>query len=139
MTKIAIEEMDHFRMVHDIIKERNYEFTRERKDDYVGQLTKFLKKDGSREQSMIDRLLFAAMIEARSCERFKVLSENIQDQELSKFYRELMISEANHYTTFLNFARKYGERDYVDNRWKEWIAYEESIIINYGKKETIHG
>ncbi len=88
---------------------------------------------------MIDRLLFAAMIEARSCERFKVLSENIQDQELSKFYRELMISEANHYTTFLNFARKYGERDYVDNRWKEWIAYEESIIINYGKKETIHG
>ncbi len=139
MTKIAIEEMDHFRMVHDIIKERNYEFTRERKDDYVGQLTKFLKKDGSREQSMIDRLLFAAMIEARSCERFKVLSENIQDEELSKFYRELMISEANHYTVFLNFARKYGERDYVDNRWKEWIVYEESIIVNYGKKETIHG
>ncbi len=139
MTKIAIEEMDHFRMVHDIIKERNYEFTRERKDDYVGQLTKFLKKDGGREHSMIDRLLFAAMIEARSCERFKVLSDNIKDEELAKFYRELMISEANHYTTFLNFARKYGERDYVDNRWKEWIAYEESIINNYGKKETIHG
>ena len=139
MTKIAIEEMDHFRMVHDIIKERNYEFTRERKDDYVGQLTKFLKKDGGRDQSMIDRLLFAAMIEARSCERFKVLSENIKDDELSKFYRELMISEANHYTTFLNFARKYGERDYVDQRWKEWIAFEESIIVNYGNKETIHG
>ena len=139
MTKIAIEEMDHFRMVHDIIKERNYEFTRERKDDYVGQLTKFLKKDGSREQSMIDRLLFAAMIEARSCERFKVLSENIKDEELAKFYRELMISEANHYTTFLHFARKYGERDYVDNRWKEWISFEESIIINYGKDVSIHG
>lgn len=139
MTKIAIEEMDHFRMVHDIIKERNYEFTRERKDDYVGQLTKFLRKDGSREQSMIDRLLFAAMIEARSCERFKVLSENIKDEELSKFYRELMISEANHYTVFLGFARKYGEKEYVDNRWKQWIDYEESIITNFGKKETIHG
>lgn len=139
MTKIAIEEMDHFRMVHDIIKERKYEFTRERKDDYVGQLTKFLKKDGGRDVSMIDRLLLAAMIEARSCERFKVLSENINDEELSKFYRELMISEANHYTTFLNFARKYGEREYVDNRWKEWIDYEESIITNYGTKETIHG
>jgi tRNA 2-(methylsulfanyl)-N6-isopentenyladenosine37 hydroxylase len=139
MTKIAIEEMDHFRMVHDIIKERNYEFTRERKDDYVGQLTKFLRKDGSREQSMIDRLLFAAMIEARSCERFKVLSENIKDEELSKFYRELMISEANHYTVFLGFARKYGEKEYVDNRWKQWIEYEESIITNFGKKETIHG
>lgn len=139
MTKIAIEEMDHFRMVHDIIKERNYEFTRERKDDYVGQLTKFLRKDGSREQSMIDRLLFAAMIEARSCERFKVLSENINDEELSKFYRELMASEANHYTVFLGFARKYGEKEYVDNRWKQWIDYEESIIVNFGKKETIHG
>lgn len=139
MTKIAIEEMDHFRMVHDIIKARGFEFTRERKDDYVGLLTKFLKKDGSRDQSMIDRLLFAAMIEARSCERFKVLSENINDEELSTFYRELMISEANHYTTFLNFARKYGEREYVDNRWKQWIEYEESIIVNFGKKETIHG
>lgn len=139
MTKIAIEEMDHFRMVHDIIKERNYEFTRERKDDYVGQLTKFLRKDGSREQSMIDRLLFAAMIEARSCERFKVLSENINDEALSKFYRELMISEANHYTVFLGFARKYGEKEYVENRWKQWIDYEESIIVNFGKKETIHG
>ncbi|MDI9310148.1 MAG: tRNA-(ms[2]io[6]A)-hydroxylase [Limnohabitans sp.] len=139
MTKIAIEEMDHFRMVHDIIKERNYEFSRERKDDYVGLLTKFLRKDGSREQSMIDRLLFAAMIEARSCERFKVLSENIKDEELAVFYRELMISEANHYTTFLHFARKYGEREYVDKRWKEWIDYEESIIINFGKKETMHG
>lgn len=144
MTKIAIEEMDHFRMVHDIIKARGFEFTRERKDDYVGLLTKFLKKDGSRDQSMIDRLLFAAMIEARSCERFKVLSENINDEELSQFYRELMISEANHYTTFLNFARKYGEREYgereyVDNRWKQWIEYEESIIVNFGKKETIHG
>ena len=88
---------------------------------------------------MVDRLLFSAMIEARSCERFKVLSENIQDEELAKFYRDLMISEANHYTVFLNFARKYGNVEEVNKRWKEWIEYESNIITNYGKQETIHG
>jgi tRNA-(ms[2]io[6]A)-hydroxylase len=79
------------------------------------------------------------MIEARSCERFKVLSENITDPELANFYRELMISEAGHYTTFLGFARKYGEGIDVNKRWKEWIDYEASIIVNYGKGETVHG
>jgi tRNA-(ms[2]io[6]A)-hydroxylase len=79
------------------------------------------------------------MIEARSCERFKVLSENIKDPELANFYRELMISEAGHYTTFLGFARKYGEGIDVNKRWKEWIDYEASIIVNYGKGETVHG
>ena len=83
MTEISIEEMQHFQMVHDIIKERGYEFLRERKDDYVNDLMKFLKKssDGSREGGLIERLLFAAMIEARSCERFKVLSENLKDEK----------------------------------------------------------
>ncbi|HKX85256.1 MAG TPA: tRNA-(ms[2]io[6]A)-hydroxylase [Flavobacterium sp.] len=136
---IAREEMEHFQMVHDIIKERKLEFTRERKDDYVNQLAKFMKKDGSREQSLIDRLLFSAMIEARSCERFKVLSENINDEKLAKFYRDLMISEAGHYTTFLNFARKYGNVDEVNKRWKEWIEFEGELITNYGKSGTIHG
>lgn len=136
---IAREEMEHFQMVHDIIKKRNLEFTRERKDDYVNQLAKFMKKDGSREQSLIDRLLFSAMIEARSCERFKVLSENIKDEELAKFYRDLMISEAGHYTTFLNFARKYGNVDEVNKRWKQWIEFEGELITNYGKTGTIHG
>jgi tRNA-(ms[2]io[6]A)-hydroxylase len=79
------------------------------------------------------------MIEARSCERFKVLSENIQDPELAKFYRDLMISEAGHYTTFLGFAKQYEENINVDTRWKEWIEYESSIIGNYGKQETFHG
>ncbi len=106
MTEIAIEEMEHFKMVHDIIKKRGFTFGRERKDDYVNQLFKFMRKDGSRNDAFIDRLLFAAMIEARSCERFRVLSENIKDEELAKFYRDLMISEANHYTTFLKFAKK---------------------------------
>lgn len=139
LLNISREELEHFQMVHEIIKKRGLEFSRERKDDYVGQLAKFLKKDGTREQALIDRLLFSAMIEARSCERFKVLSENIKDEELAAFYRELMISEAGHYTTFLNFARKYGNVEEVNKRWKEWIEFEGELITNYGKSETIHG
>ncbi|MGG5505785.1 MULTISPECIES: tRNA-(ms[2]io[6]A)-hydroxylase [unclassified Myroides] len=139
LTAIAIEEMEHFKMVHDIIKERGYTLGRERKDDYVNQLVKFCKKDGSRNDAFIDRLLFAAMIEARSCERFRVLSQNIKDKELAKFYYDLMVSEANHYTTFLKFARKYTERVDVDQRWKEWLEFEGNLIQSYGTKEHIHG
>jgi tRNA 2-(methylsulfanyl)-N6-isopentenyladenosine37 hydroxylase len=136
---IAKEEIEHFNQVHELIKARGLKLGRERKDDYVNDLVKFLKKDGSRQQSFLDRLLFSAMIEARSCERFKVLSQNIQDKELAKFYHELMVSEAGHYTTFLGYARKYcGELD-IEKRWQEWINYEDSIIRNYGKKETVHG
>lgn len=139
LTAIAIEEMEHFKMVIEIIKERGYTLGRERKDDYVGQLMKFAKKDGSRNMAFIDRLLFAAMIEARSCERFRVLSKNIEDQELAKFYHDLMVSEANHYTTFLNFARKYSTDVDVDKRWKEWLDFEGELIQSYGTKEYIHG
>lgn len=139
MLRIAREELEHFEMVHEVIKKRGLTLGRERKDDYVGDLVKFMKKDGSRNDALIERLLFAAMIEARSCERFKVLSNNINDPELAQFYRELMISEAGHYTTFLNFARKYSENVDVEKRWKEWIAYETSIISRYGNKETVHG
>ena len=139
LTEIAIEEMEHFKMVHNIIKERGYTLGRERKDDYVNQLVKFCKKDGSRNDAFIDRLLFAAMIEARSCERFRVLSQNIKDEELAKFYYDLMVSEANHYTTFLKFARKYTERVDVDKRWKEWLEFEGNLIQSYGTKEHIHG
>jgi tRNA-(ms[2]io[6]A)-hydroxylase len=139
MTRIALEEMEHFKMVHDIIKEKGLTLGRERKDNYVNDLVKFAKKDGSRNDALVERLLFAAMIEARSCERFKVLSENIQDPELAKFYRDLMISEAGHYTTFLGFAKQYQDKINVDTRWKEWIEYESSIIANYGNRETVHG
>ena len=139
MTAIALEEMEHFQMVIRIIKERGYTLGRERKDDYVGRLVKFSKKDGSRNQAFIDRLLFAAMIEARSCERFRVLSLNLADKELAKFYHELMVSEASHYTTFLNFARKYSVDVDVDKRWAEWLAFEGELIQSYGTKEAIHG
>jgi tRNA-(ms[2]io[6]A)-hydroxylase len=139
LTAIAIEEMQHFQMVIDIIKERGYTLGKERKDDYVGQWMKFNKKDGSRNMAFIDRLLFAAMIEARSCERFRVLSQNIKDEELAKFYHDLMVSEANHYTTFLNFARQFSTDVDVDKRWKEWLEFEGNLIQSYGTKEAIHG
>lgn len=135
---IAQEELDHFNQVHEIILKRGYQLGRERKDDYVGDLFKFIVQ-GSRENYIIDRMLFAAMIEARSCERFKVLTENIKDEELKEFYRDLLISEANHYTTFIGFARQLGNPEKVNKRWEEWLEYEAKIIQSYGKKETIHG
>jgi tRNA-(ms[2]io[6]A)-hydroxylase len=139
LLEIVKEEVAHFEQVHELIKKRGGVLGRERKDDYVNELYKFMKKDGSRQQSLVDRLLFSAMIEARSCERFRVLSENIKDAELAKFYRDLMISEAGHYTTFIGFARQHAAEMDVDNRWKEWLDYEASIMANYGKKETVHG
>jgi tRNA-(ms[2]io[6]A)-hydroxylase len=139
MAALVQEEMDHFKRVHDIILERGYVLGRERKDDYVNELRKFLSSSGSRSAQLIDRLLLSAMIEARSCERFKVMSEHINDPQLSEFYHELMISEATHYTTFIRLAKKYADGIDVDKRWKEFLDYEAQVIQNYGKSETIHG
>lgn len=138
LTAIAMEEMDHFNQVHEIIKKRGGVLGRTRKDDYVNDLFKFIIQ-GSREDYLVDRMLFAAMIEARSCERFKVLTENLKDKELKQFYQDLMISEANHYTTFIGFARSLGQPEKVNKRWEEWLEHEAKIIQSYGKKETIHG
>ncbi len=140
MLKLAQEELQHFEMVHQKIKERGLNLGFERKDHYVNELYKFMRKGHSKEIALIDRLLFAAMIEARSCERFKILSEELKDQDLKTFYKELMISEAGHYTTFINFARKYGEAvEDVNKRWQQWLDFEASILQSYGKKQTIHG
>jgi tRNA-(ms[2]io[6]A)-hydroxylase len=139
LLKIAQEELKHFEMVLEIIKERNSVLGRERKDDYVNELYRFMKRGEGRELALVDRLLFAAMIEARSCERFKVLSENIKDEKLATFYRDLMISEANHYTVFLGFAKKYACGIDVEKRWQEWLEYEAAVISSYGKTERVHG
>lgn len=136
---IAREEMEHFRMVVEKMEQRGWTLGPERKDDYVNRIYQFQRKGGTRNQRMVDHLLFAAMIEARSCERFKVLSENINDNDLAAFYRELMISEANHYTTFINFAREHATDDDVEKRWEEYLAFEAEIIAQFGKKETVHG
>ena len=100
---------------------------------------KFFPKGGSKTTHLVHKLLYAALIEARSCERFRLLSENIADKELSDFYRNLMVSEANHYTMFLSFARKYGDREEVDKKWQQLLAYEAEIMAKLGKKETMHG
>jgi tRNA-(ms[2]io[6]A)-hydroxylase len=139
MLDLAQEELEHFKMVHAKIKARGNVLGRERRDEYVNELYSFMRKGHKRHIVLIDKLLFSALIEARSCERFKVLSENIKDAELASFYHELMVSEAAHYTLFLKFAKKYANGEDVDKRWKEFLDFEAGVIANYGKKETIHG
>ena len=139
MIDLVEEEMSHFKMVHDLILERGWTLGRDRKDEYVLALLKFFPKGGSRTTQLVHRLLYAALIEARSCERFRLLSEELEDKKLAKFYRKLMISEANHYTMFLNFARQYGDRKEVDQKWQQLLEYEAEIMKDLGKKETVHG
>jgi tRNA-(ms[2]io[6]A)-hydroxylase len=142
MAEISQEEMMHFEMVHDKMTERGLELGFERKDPYVNDLAAHLRKQnsgGTKANQFVNSMLFAAMIEARSCERFRILSEEINDEDLREFYRSLMESEARHYTTFLNFARKYGEGVDVEKRWQEFLDFEATLMEKYGKSETIHG
>lgn len=139
MTALVKEEISHFKMVHDLILDRGWILGRDRKDEYVIELLKFFPKGGSRTTQLVHRLLYAALIEARSCERFRLLSEELKDKELTDFYRKLMVSEANHYTMFLGFARQYGERNEVDEKWQQLLDYEAEIMKDLGTKETIHG
>ena len=139
MSKIAIEEMEHFKMVHDLMISRNMILGREQRNDYAKNLQSFFTKTKDRTEALIQRLLVAALIEARSCERFKVFSENLEDEELSNFYKDLMVSEANHYTTFLGFARKYQDRELVDEKWNNLLAFEAEMMKNRGNSATIHG
>jgi tRNA-(ms[2]io[6]A)-hydroxylase len=142
MTAICQEEMEHFKMVHDKLLERGFTLGFERKDPYVNDLAQYLKKtktQSSRIGFFVNQMLFAAMIEARSCERFKILSEEINDADLREFYRSLMESEARHYTTFLGFARKYGKGIDVDKCWREFLDFEATLMNQYGQSETMHG
>ncbi|MGM0944252.1 MAG: tRNA-(ms[2]io[6]A)-hydroxylase [Bacteroidota bacterium] len=128
LTPIVAEEWGHFERVLEQLRKRNMNFGKPRKDEYVAKLNEFVKKGGSRMQQLTEHLLLNALIEARSCERFRLLSRHIQDEELKKFYYELMISEAGHYVTFIELARNYYEEDLVNKRWQEWLAYEADVI-----------
>jgi tRNA 2-(methylsulfanyl)-N6-isopentenyladenosine37 hydroxylase len=139
MTALAREEMAHFKMVHDRILDKGFKMGWDRKDEYVIKLREFFPKGGSRVTQMVHRLLIAGLIEARSCERFRLLSEQLEDKELAKFYRDLMVSEANHYTMFLKFARKYGDREIVDKKWQELLEFEAQVMKDLGTKQSIHG
>ena len=139
MSDIAIEEMEHFRMVHNLMIKRDMVLGKATKNDYALKLQQFFPKTTNRTEALIHRLLVAALIEARSCERFKVFSENMNDQELSDFYKELMISEANHYTLFLGYARKYMNRDIVDKKWNDLLAFEANMMKSRGTIAKVHG
>jgi tRNA 2-(methylsulfanyl)-N6-isopentenyladenosine37 hydroxylase len=132
LTPVVAEEWSHFERVMDQIRKRGFHFGKPRKDEYVIRLTGFVKKGGSRSDQLIENLLMNALIEARSCERFKLLSKSIADEELKKFYYELMVSEAGHYVSFIELARKYKSEEKVNARWKEWLAYEAEVIRELG-------
>ena len=139
MILLIKEEISHFKMVHDRILERGWVLGRDRKDEYVLQIVQFFPKGGSRTTQLVHRLLYAALIEARSCERFRLLSEELEDKELAEFYRKLMISEANHYTMFLSFARQYGDRKEVDQKWNDLLTFEADVMKDLSKHQSIHG
>lgn len=139
MAALAREEMSHFEMVHERILARGLTLGRERKDEYVARIQQFFPKTSDRQERLTHRLLAAALIEARSCERFKLLSEELKDRELAKFYERLMISEANHYALFLRLARLYDERTRVDQKWENLLAFEAEVMQDFNKTERIHG
>lgn len=139
MIALVKEEISHFKLVHDKIIARGNTLGQDRKDAYVNKLLKFFPKGGSRTTQLVHRLLYAALIEARSCERFRLLSQELQDEELRTFYHNLMVSEANHYTMFLAFARKYGDEKEVNQKWQELLDFEAEIMKDLSKDQTIHG
>jgi tRNA-(ms[2]io[6]A)-hydroxylase len=128
MTPVVAEEWNHFERVIDELKKRGYKLGAQRKDEYVERIQKILKKGGSREQQLVEKLLLNALIEARSCERFRLLWKEISDPELSMFYYELMVSEAGHYKKFLLLAKEIMDPKEVEKRWREFLADESEII-----------
>ena len=127
---VVTEEWGHFRMVIAELKKRNLQLGFQRKDEYVVELNKFVRKGGSRENRLIEKLLVCALIEARSCERFRLLSQGLDDPDLCEFYHKFMVSEAGHYRMFLNLAETYGGKPQVRQRWQEFLDYEAEIMKN---------
>jgi tRNA 2-(methylsulfanyl)-N6-isopentenyladenosine37 hydroxylase len=128
LTPIVAEEWAHFERVIEELKKRGFSLQKPRKDEYVEQLNKVIQHGGSRNHQVMERLLVNALIEARSCERFKLLWKNIPDEGLSKFYYELMVSEAGHYKTFLQLAKSYMSEDVVMERWRKLLEQEAEIV-----------
>jgi tRNA-(ms[2]io[6]A)-hydroxylase len=135
VTPIVAEEWGHFRKVLKELKTRGFEFGPNRSDDYVTELMKFQRKGGNEEDILTDKLLISAMIEARSCERFRLLSLHINDEKLKEFYHEFMVSEAGHYRTFLDLAKLYAPEEKVKARWQQMLDFESEIM----KKRSLRG
>ena len=130
VTQVVDEEWGHFRMVLDELKSRGLQLGFPRKDMYVLELNKRIRNNGTYKEKLMDRLLLSALIEARSCERFKLLSQEISDLELRSFYKKLMISEAGHYKLFLDLAIQYLDKPTVMKRWDEYLQIEEEVLRN---------
>lgn len=128
LTPIVSEEWSHFSMVLKEIYKRGFVLGYPRKDEYVNLLLKFQNKNGDRNDILVEKLLTNALIEARSCERFRILSLNLEDDYLRKFYHSFMVSEAGHYRLFMDLAKLYKEKTYVDNRWQQYLEYEKEIF-----------
>jgi tRNA-(ms[2]io[6]A)-hydroxylase len=128
LAPIVTEEWGHFRLVLLELEKRDYALGYQRKDEYVNKLLKFEKKGGSREDRLLEKLLICALIEARSCERFRLLSLHIADDDLKEFYRKFMISEAGHYRLFIDLAKTYFNEEQVKSRWQEYLAHEAEIM-----------
>jgi tRNA-(ms[2]io[6]A)-hydroxylase len=128
LSPVVTEEWGHFRMVLAEMDKRSLPLGRQRKDRYVNALLTFQRKGGRPEDRLLDQLLFCALIEARSCERFKRLSEGLDDPYLRKFYRGFMESEAGHYTLFINLADTYLPKETVRKRWQEWLDFEAEVL-----------
>ncbi len=128
LAPIVAEEWGHFRLVLNELKKRGLTLGKQRKDVYVNRLIDFQKKGGHPEERFLDHLLTMALIEARSCERFKRLSEGLEDEYMRNFYRRFMESEAGHYTLFIELAETYLPKDTVRKRWQEWLVYEAAVM-----------
>jgi len=128
LSPIVTEEWGHFRLVVAELRKRNLPLGKQRKDEYVNALMKFQLKDGADDIRFLDKLLIFALIEARSCERFKRLSEGLEDTYLQNFYRRFMESEAGHYHLFIELAETYLPRTMVRDRWKQWLSFEAELM-----------
>lgn len=128
VSPVVAEEWGHFRKVLKELKKRGFELGKQRKDEYVLALQSFVKKGGSKEDHLLENLLICALIEARSCERFRLLSLHCSDESLRDFYHEFMVSEAGHYRMFLDLARTYFPAERVKSRWSEWLEFEASVM-----------
>lgn len=128
LAPIVTEEWGHFRLVLAELKKRGLKLGKQRRDEYVNALMAFCQQGGGEEGRLLDQLLLMALIEARSCERFKRLSEGLEDPQLRKFYRRFMESEAGHYALFISLAECYINKEKVRDRWKQWLAYESEVI-----------
>jgi len=130
VTPVVAEEWGHFSMVLKELRRRGLKLGRQRKDIYVNELLKFQKKGGDRTRVLTEKLLTFALIEARSCERFRILSLNLEEEGLKDFYHKFMISEAGHYRMFLDLAIEYGDEEEVKERWQEYLEHEKGIMEN---------